>query len=443
MILKNAQGVSVSGASAKAVAAYDAAVSGYNRFHGDPVALIDEAIADSPAFVMAHVLRAYLHLIGTDPAAVAIAGASLHEASRLPASSGERGHIAAVEKLIDGEWRSALRILEDVAIEQPRDIVAIQTGHVMDLVVGDTRMLRDRPARALPAWSASTPGYHALVGMHAFGLEETGDYGNAEIAGRKALELEPTDGWAQHAVAHVLEMQARAREGLAFMLTNPDSWAKDNFLAVHNWWHTALFHLEMGEFDQVLALYDGPIAGEPTYLAFDMLDASAMLWRLNLRGVDVGDRWTALAEAWKTQAGDSIFAFNDVHAMIAFASAGDRAGIEMVEAAQARGLKDRNDHAETLRLVGRNLTTGVRAFAEGDYKAALAALRPVRNIASRFGGSHAQRDLIDLTIIEAALRGKDRALARALVCERAAVRPKSESVAELVRRLPVSTTAEA
>lgn len=443
MLLKNAQGVSLSGASPAAMEAFDAAVSGYNRFYGDPVALLDQAIADSPGFVMAHVLKAHLHLIGTDPAAVQVAGACLFEASRYASTSLEQGHVAAVERLIDGEWRAAVRILEDVSIEQPRDLVALQTGHVMDLVIGDSRMLRDRPARVLPAWSADVPGYSAVLGMHAFGLEETFDFAAAERTGRQAIELEPTDGWARHAVAHVLEMQNRPQDGLKWMLSDPDAWSKDNFLAVHNWWHTALYHLELGEFDQVLALYDGPIAGTPSLLAFDMVDASAMLWRLSLRGVDVGARWKTLAEHWKTQAADSLFAFNDFHAMMAFAITDDREGVTMVEAAQARAMKEASDNGETVRRVGRDLVAGVKAFAQGDYHGALKVLRPVRNVANRFGGSHAQRDIIDLTMIEAATRGGELSLARALIAERQAVRPHSDSLAQMLKRLPVGAAATA
>ena len=124
----------------------------------------------------------------------------------------------------------------------------------------------------------------------------------AEALGRRAIELEPRDGWAQHAVAHVMEMQSRQRDGIAWMRANPDGWPSDSFLQVHNWWHLALFHYELGEIDEVLALFDGPIYGERSTLALNMLDASALLWRLHLRGVDVGDRWAALAANWAPKA---------------------------------------------------------------------------------------------------------------------------------------------
>ena len=146
-------------------------------------------------------------------------------------------------------------------------------------------------ARALLAWDSATPGYHAMLGMQAFGCEEMGDYARAETLGRAAIELEPRDGWAQHAVAHVMEMQSRQRDGIAWMRANPENWTKESFLQIHNWWHLALFHYDLGEMDEVLALYDGPIYGSGSPLALNMVDASAILWRLHLGGVDVGSRW--------------------------------------------------------------------------------------------------------------------------------------------------------
>src|SRR5262249_42705803 len=153
----------------------------------------------------------------------------------------------------------------------------------LDFLLGDSRMLRDRIGRALPAWSEGMDDYHAILGMHAFGLEETGLYDRAEAAGRRAIELEPRNGWAQHAVAHVLEMQDRRVDGIAWMRADADAWTRDSFFAVHNWWHLSLFHLGLGDVDEVLKLYDGPIWGHRSNMAFDMVDAAALLWRLQLR----------------------------------------------------------------------------------------------------------------------------------------------------------------
>lgn len=180
-----------------------------------------------------------------------------YAAARLaPANDRERGHLEAVRRALDGNLIAAAAALEDVAIAHPRDLLAIQAGQLLDFLIGDSRMLRDRVARALPEWSPAMPGYHAMLGMHAFGLEEMGQYARAEAAGRRALELEPRDTWATHAVAHVIEMECRPADGIRFMRDSVAHWADDSFFSVHNWWHLALFHLELGEVDTVLALYD-------------------------------------------------------------------------------------------------------------------------------------------------------------------------------------------
>jgi hypothetical protein len=171
----------------------------------------------------------------------------------------EAGHVAALGALSKGRWHRAGLLLEDLSIDMPRDALALQAGHQIDFFTGNARMLRDRIARALPAWDAAMPGYHAMLSAHAFGLEETGDYARAEASGRHAVELEPRDGWGQHAVAHVMEMQSRQADGIAWMRANPDNWTAESFFQVHNWWHLALFHFDLGEIDAVLALYDGPI----------------------------------------------------------------------------------------------------------------------------------------------------------------------------------------
>jgi hypothetical protein len=434
MTQKDIHGNAVSGASPAAVAAYERAIHEFQCYIGDPVAIINRALGDSPGFVMGHVLHAYLHLLGTEPAGVAVACADLEAAYTLPATSRERGHLTAIGQLLDSEWHAAGRVLEDLAIEHPRDVLALQAGHLVDFYTGSSRMLRDRIARALPAWSRELPGYHALLGMHAFGLEETGLYGRAEEEGRHAVELEPRDGWAQHAVAHVMEMQGRQRDGIAWMRANPEAWSQDSFFAVHNWWHVALYYLDLDEMDEVLKLYDGPIYGQRSKVALDMVDASALLWRLHLRDFDVGDRWQAVADAWEPIAAAAHYAFNDAHAMMAFVGANRPQAARAVLEAQERALRGAGDNAMFTREVGAPLTRAVKAFGEGDYAETVGLLRPVRNNASRFGGSHAQRDLIDLTLIEAALRAGQLALARALAAERADLKPTSPSARILLRR---------
>jgi tetratricopeptide (TPR) repeat protein len=424
MAIKDAFDLALSGATQAGFVPYSQAVSQLQCFIGDPVASVDRAIAQDPGFVMAHVFKGYLFGLATEREATAVARACHEAALPLAATTREKAHVSALGHLANGRWHDAARILEDITIETPLDAVALQVGHQIDFFTGNARMLRDRIARALPSWQSGMPGYHAMLGMQAFGLEEMGDYTKAEKLGRMAVEIEPRDGWAQHAVAHVMEMQSRQRDGIAWMRANPEAWTKDSFLQVHNWWHLALFHYDLGETDQLLALYDGPIYGTPSTMALNMVDASALLWRLYLGGVDIGDRWAALAANW-SGAGAGDYAFNDAHAMMAFVGAGLDAQARTLLEAQREAMRGSDDNAAFTRDVGYPLTLAIKAFGEGNYAEAIRLIRPIRAIAHRFGGSHAQRDVIDLTLIEAALRGGDRVLARALAAERAMARPDS------------------
>jgi hypothetical protein len=422
---KDCRGHQLTGATGKSLPHYETAVRELNLFINDPVATVDKAIAESPDFVMAHALKAWLHLLGTEPAGVAVARTARDAAWSLPATAQEQGHLNAINHLIEGHWHAAAQVMEDVAIEYPRDLLALQVGHQLDFFRGEARMLRDRIARALPSWSNSLPGYHAVLGMHAFGLEECGDYTTAEVAGRTAVALNPRDAWAQHAVAHVMEMQGRQKEGIAWMTDNTEGWSRDSFFAVHNWWHVALYHLDLGNIDEVLKLFDGPIYGAKSPLILEIVDASAMLWRLHLRGVDVGDRWQAVADAWEPHRDAGMYAFNDAHAAMAFVGAGRNEALARVIEAQKDAMQRDGDNAMFTRKVGHPVVLAIKAFGDGNYAETLWRLREVRNIANRFGGSHAQRDVLDLTLIEAALRAGQQSVATALACERLATRPKS------------------
>ena len=139
--------------------------------------------------------------------------------------------------------------------------------------------------------------------------------------------------------------------------------------------------------------------------------------------MDVGDRWDVVADGWEPVATAGNYAFNDLHAMLSFVGARRDAPARALLAAQDAGAGERRGAATTWtssREVGRPATRAIEAFGRGDYAECVEWLRPVRNRASRFGGSHAQRDLLDLTLIAAADRAGQRPLARALLAERRA-----------------------
>lgn len=286
-------------------------------------------------------------------------------------------------------------------------------------------MLRDRVAQVLPMWDTSMPGYGYVLGMYAFGLEETALYSRAEDIGRRSLDINRRDAWAVHAVTHVMEMQGRLRDGIEWLTTRENDWSVNNGFAFHNWWHLALFNLEAGNFARVLDLYDQRIRATPSQAPLEMIDATALLWRLELRSASVGDRWKKLAESWEPLAEHSYYAFNDAHAVMAFAGAGRPDLAQRTVAAMERKARGSDTNAMMTRDVGLPLARAVAAFAAGRYGDTIALLQPIRTIASRFGGSHAQRDLIHLTLVEAALRARHNRLARALVAERTQLKPSS------------------
>jgi tetratricopeptide (TPR) repeat protein len=441
MSLRDLQGNALTGANAAGLERYLKGLRLFECYLGDPLAEAQAAIAAAPAMPMAYALKAWLYLLGTEPGGLAPARDAWQAGSRLAASRRESAHLRAIGQLLEGRWHDAARTLEDLTIDDPHDLLALQAGHQLDFFTGNARMLRDRIARALPAWDPGMPAYHALLGMHAFGLEETGHYAQAEAQGRRALEFEPRNGWAQHAVVHVMEMQGRHADGIAWMRADPDAWARDSFFAVHNWWHLAMFHLDRGDIGEVLALLDGPIDGKGSSIVLELIDFSALLWRLHLRGVALGGRWAALAERWAPFASAGNYAFNDVHAMMAFVGAGRRESARALLEAQRAAMQGSGDNAAFTREVGHPAVLALQAFGEGDYAGCLRWLRPLPAIAQRFGGSHAQRDLFDLTLIEAALRAGERNLAGALIAERAAVRPGSPFVRTLRERLALRAAA--
>jgi hypothetical protein len=229
-------------------------------------------------------------------------------------------------------------------------------------------------------------------------------------------------------------MRNRPRDGIAWLQRASDRWAPGSFLGTHNWWHLALFHLELDDHDEVLRLYDTAIGGTGSAVVLDLIDASAMLWRLHLRGVDVGARWQPLADRWEPLADAGNYAFNDLHAMLAFVGADRPQARARLRQAQQRALSGADDHAGFTRDVGDPACRAIEAFGQGDFTRATSLLRDIRSHAHRFGGSHAQRDLIDLTLVEAALRGGERALAAGLAAERRALRPRSPLAGRLVQR---------
>jgi tetratricopeptide (TPR) repeat protein len=435
-MLRDCRGNTLSTTDHGSVEALDRAVDLFARLAGNPIEVIDAALARDPRFVMGHCLKAGVVTTSLERGLEPILREAVEagEACATGATERERAHLAAARAWLEGDYRRAVRTYARIAAEHPRDLLALQVAHLGDLALGHQLGLRDHVAQVLHAWDPSVAGYGYVLGMYAFGLEETGDHARAEEAGRRAVEINAADAWASHAVAHVMEMQGRLADGMAWLGETSRGWDADSTFAPHNWWHLALFHLDAGDVDGALALYDARIRPGRSDVAMELIDASALLWRAHLRGLDVGRRLQQLAEDWSRRVDDGYHAFNDAHALMAFLGAGRGHDAERLLASLERHRDGAGTHPAMVREVGLPLCRALAAFSRGDFAASAEALVPLREDALRFGGSNAQRDILSLTAAEAALRGHLSALALALTSERTRLRPTNPAAWDLAAR---------
>ncbi len=420
------RGLEVTVASQAALDKFEIALAQMLSYTGDPVESVDEAIAEDPDFVLAHCLRAHAGGVMADSAFRDHIRESLAAVSTLEekANERERKHIIAARYWLDGRFNRATDMLESVLVDYPRDTLALLIAHLFDFYRGDSQNLRDRVARVLPHYPKDSAEIGYAFGMYSFGLEECNEYVIAEETGKQAVEMNPGDVWAIHAVAHVLEMQGRQVDGIKWYESRLNDWSVDNGFSVHNWWHLALYYLDLEQYDKVLEIYDKSIADGT--VALEMLDASALLWRLYLKKIDTGDRWQALNDKWeKTIDQAGYYCFNDAHAMMAFAASGQFGLADSLIMRLENQASEDNDSGSMVRRVGLPVSQALYSFAKGDYPNSVDLMSKVRYTANHFGGSHAQRDFISQTLIESAIRSNQLNYARALLAERAAKKPDS------------------
>ena len=425
-MLQDAQRHHLSGATEAAATAYDQAVRAFNLVNGDAVGLFDAACQAAPDFAMAYLGKAWVFALANDPGLMTQAEALVETARPLRLNEREQAHLAALSHLVQGARAAAVAVLDRHLMRYPFDLVAHQGAAVTDGFLGRFPWVRDRSARALPFWSKDQPGYGTLLAFHGFGLEEAGEYARAEDESRAAAELEPSSFWPHHTVAHVMEMTGRPEDGLGWMAAREPLWSTPGHMnQVHIWWHKALFHLELGQYEAALALYDGPMRATQRPVALSLTNATALLWRLDTLGCDIGDRWQEQADLWQGHADGKCLVFGDIHAAMAELRSGQGPLVERRLEAMRETAANGVEAAGLYRTVGIPVVEGFAAFHRGAYAEAVELLLPVRFDLWQIGGSHAQRDVVDWTLTEAALRAGQRDVALSLAHERLATRPRS------------------
>ncbi len=426
-MLEDARGLALSTGSTEIAALFDTTVDRYLEYRLSTMESLKALLAIDGEFVMGRCLQGYLYcLLATDRMSKRIAEALRScESQMAEVTPREREHVQALRAWSRGDLETALAHWESIIAADPHDVLALRLLHLNAFWMGRAALLRDAAARVMPAWDESVPGYASVLGMYAFGLEECGDYERAERVGRRAVALNGNELWAIHAVAHTLEMQGRLRDGAAWLDYPQDAWHDRNPFKGHLWWHRALFALEAGCYDEVIELYDRCVRPEPSEFYLDIQNATSLLMRLQLAGIDIGSRWEELAAYAEAHIDDHVLAFNEMHSMMALAAVAP-ASTEKLIASLREFAATPKDYAASVTLsTVIPLCTAIKAFHEGNYTAVLDLLRPLRYRLDCVGGSHAQRDVFTLLLIEAALRAGERTLALTLLRERITNRPNS------------------
>ena len=414
MSTKDLHGLALSTSSPETARAFNHAVAGYLAYRAHTPARLQRLIAADPEFAFAHLLKGYLLMLSFNVAHVPAAHAALATAQRLSsgATARERAHLAALAHWLAGDVDATLGSWEQILDEHPLDALAFRLHHHLAFWYGRLDVMAEQADRAMVRWSTELAGWPMLLACRCFAHEELGNYALAEAAGREAIALAPGDLWAAHGVAHVLEMQGRREEGLAWLAALEPNWEGGNNLTHHLWWHQALYHVERREFERALDLYDrcfrnlaSPLTQAQPDLYIDVQNAASMLFRLERQGVDVGERWSELADKAEARIGDCLSVFTLPHWMMALTATGRReAAGRMLEAMRAFASGGRGTAAPLVRNYALPIGEALAARAKGEPGRACDLMRPALDGMYRLGGSHAQQDVLWQLFLDCALK---------------------------------------
>ena len=411
---EDAQGLLLTTASAEAATGYDNVIAGYLKYRFDTPLRLKAALKADPEAPMLQVLKGSFAMLAYKQSYVD--GAKQVVAAMQPALRGaterERAHAAALAAWADDEMDRALSIWEGILNAHPRDILAFRLHHFCAFWLGRPEAMLAAAEGILPRWDAAIPGWGSVLACRAFANEECGHYTVAEAAGRAAIEQDPADLWATHAIAHVLEMQGRRGEGIAWIKGLKPHFDGTNNLAHHVLWHQAMYHLERREFDAVLELYDfgfrdldSAVTQQQPDLYIDMQNAISMLFRLQRHGVDVGERWIELADKAEGRIGDCRSAFTLPHWMMALCAEGRfDAARSMLEGMRDVAGGNRGTTAPIVARYAIPVSEAVLLHAEGNHAGAVAVMRPALQGMYALGGSHAQQDVLEQLFLDAAMK---------------------------------------
>ena len=424
-------GLPITAANAEAAGHFDNAINSYFRFLRDTMVHVDAAIEADPGMPLANCLRGYLQLLATKREVAALAGDSIKStAAALEGAGGtdrERKYFSGLKLLDAGNLLGAIDVWEDILVDHPHDGLALKLAHYFYFMTGEATNLRDSAARVMPVWEECDPHYGHVLGIYAFGLQETGDYRGGEAAAKKASEINPDDVYSIHSLIHVHEMEGRYVEGADWITSGAKHWAHCNNFRFHAWWHHCNFSIELGRYDACLENLDANVRPDNSSDDFrDTSSAASVLWRLEFEGIDVGDRWRELADIAEKRMDDHILAYADSFAMLELVADGRKAAAErMLKALHGINVNADALESEIIVNVGLPICEAMISYKQGDYGRVVELMMPIRYDIRKMGGSHVQRDVFVQTLLQAAVKSGQHNMARALMSERIALKPNS------------------
>lgn len=389
--------------SLEARRAFEHAVHGLATHRPNTGAALQSALRADPDHVGAHALKGFANLILARSELNIVAKEALADARRsLAARSGgsrdERVLVEALAAAVGGSFTQAIDLLDSGFSERPATFLPFKLSHALRFMMGDGPGMLNAARRAIDALDPANAAAGFIHGCHAFSLEEAGYYEEALKAGQKAVALQPDDSWGLHAVSHVYEMRGQTAEGIGWLESSRDAWSRCNNFSFHMAWHLALLHLERGDHDRVLEIYDDEVRPRPTDDFRDMANAVSLLWRLNQMGVHTGARWHDLAEVARSRQTDTTLVFAALHNLAALVAIGDRNAAQTLVAeieARALGPGDQGRVAAEVGVPLARMLAGLGAPADRQMLDRMMVNLP------KIGGSNAQRDFFVLALARA------------------------------------------
>ena len=418
-MLKDNCGLEFTAANQQAIDAFELTVEALYRVATDTGDHLKSVFEADPEMPMAHCLKGYFFMFMASGPLKQRAQKAHQDAMKYAkhATPRELAHIEALGLWANDQKASAIKIWDEILEQHPLDAVALRLGHFGHFYSGDSVAMRRVLESVYPSWNSSTPGYNFILGMKAFAFEECGDYADAEKFGRAGLELDPVDPWAIHAVAHIMEMQERRAEGVEWINAHKPNWQGANNFRYHVIWHLALMHWGLGDFERVLSIYDDELWDPSSDEYADLCNNAALLVRLEYMGINVGDRWQNLYEKVKERTDEHILLFADVHFAMMYAAMGDDARVHDI-------ISNSPDVGGDLRRdVSGPICQAMLDFRKDNCQQAQKTLLDLRGRIIEIGGSHAQRDVFELLMIEASIKSGDFETARHMLVNRTRTSP--------------------